>query len=117
MDCYNTLGTIGEHEDDDPFDVQLPKSEGIKSLEGEGISSNKFLNLVEIKKVNIVSLENLKFFNIGDYQDDETARKITEILHEFQDCFPMKFSAIKGIVGDLGDMKIPLKPNGKPVKQ
>ena len=29
----------------------------------------------------------------------------------------MKFSEMKGILGDIGVMKIPLKPNAKPVKQ
>ena len=42
---------------------------------------------------------------------------ITDLLHEFQDLFPTKFSEIKGIVGDLGDMKTPLKPDAKLVKQ
>ena len=43
--------------------------------------------------------------------------KITDLLHEFQDLFPTKFSEMKGILGDLGEMKIPLKPDAKPVKQ
>ena len=40
---------------------------------------------------------------------------ITYLLHEFQDLFPMKFSEMKGILGDLGEMKILLKPDAKPV--
>ena len=31
--------------------------------------------------------------------------------------FPTNFSKMKGITGDLGEMKIPLKPYAKPVKQ
>jgi hypothetical protein len=31
--------------------------------------------------------------------------------------FPTKFTEMKGILGDLGVMKIPLKPDAKPVKQ
>ena len=31
--------------------------------------------------------------------------------------FPTKFSEMKGIVGDLGEMKIPLRFDAKPVKQ
>ena len=42
---------------------------------------------------------------------------ITYILHEFQDMFPTKLSEMKGILGDLGEMKIPLKPDAKPVRQ
>ena len=43
--------------------------------------------------------------------------KITDLLHEFQDLIPAKFSKMKGIVGDLGEMKIPLRSDAKPVKQ
>ena len=43
--------------------------------------------------------------------------KITDLLHEFQDLFLIKFSKMKGILGDLGEMKIPLKPDVKPVRQ
>ena len=43
--------------------------------------------------------------------------KVTQILHEYQDLFPMKFSEMKGILGDIGVIKILLKPDAKPVKQ
>ena len=85
-------------------------------MEGSGISSKQFLKLLKIMKVNIGSPENPKFTNIGDYWDDETIAKITDLLHEFQDSFPSNFSEMKGIVGYLGEMKIPLKPDAKPVK-
>ena len=39
------------------------------------------------------------------------------MFHEFQDLFPTKFSEMKGILRDLGEMKIPLKPDAKPMKQ
>ena len=43
--------------------------------------------------------------------------KITDLLHEFQDLFPMKFPKMKAILGNLGKMKISLKPDVKPVRQ
>ena len=43
--------------------------------------------------------------------------KITDLLHEFQDLFPMNFAEMKGISGDLGEMRIPLNPDAKPVKK
>ena len=61
-------------------------------------------------------MESTKFASIGDYWDDSTMGKVTDLLHEFQDLFPTKFSKMKGISGDLGEMKIPLKPYVKPVK-
>ena len=52
----------------------------------------------------------------GDYWDEETMANIMDLLHEFQDLFPIKFYEIKGILGDFGEMKIPLKPEAKMVR-
>jgi hypothetical protein len=43
--------------------------------------------------------------------------KIADLLCEYQDLFPTTFSEMKGIAGELGEMKIPLKPDAKPVRQ
>lgn len=43
--------------------------------------------------------------------------KVTELLHEYQDLFPTKFTELKGIIGDLGIMKIMFKLDSKSVKQ
>ena len=58
-----------------------------------------------------------KYATIGDYWDEEMVSKVTELLHEYQDLFSMKFSEMKGILGDIGVIKIPLKSDVKPVKQ
>ena len=108
---------MGEPNDDDPLDVNIPYFEGTHAVKGLGISSDQFLNPLKFNKINIGSPENPKFSNIGEYQDDETVGKITELLHEFQDMFPTKIYEIKGIVEDLGKMKILLKPDAKPIKQ
>lgn len=42
--------------------------------------------------------------------------KVDELLNKYQDLFPMKFSDLKGIVGDLGVMNITFKPDAQPVK-
>jgi hypothetical protein len=67
--------------------------------------------------VNIGMEEKPKFANIGDYWNDETMEKITDLLREYQDIFPTTFSEMKGIVGELGEMNIPLKPDAKLVRQ
>lgn len=43
--------------------------------------------------------------------------KVTELLLEYQYLFSTKFTDMKGIIGDLGVMKITLKLDAKPVKQ
>ena len=86
-------------------------------MERFGISSDQFLNPLKIKKANIGSPDNPKFTNIGDYWDEETIGKVIDLLHEFQDMFPTIFLEIKGIVDELNEMKISLRPYAKSVKQ
>ena len=86
-------------------------------MKGVRVSSDQFLSPLNIKKVNIGSFENPKFANIGDYRFNDTMEKIIDLLHEFQDLFPTKISEMKGIVSDLGEMKIPLRLDAKPIKQ
>jgi hypothetical protein len=42
---------------------------------------------------------------------------VEELLWEYRDLFPTTFSKMKGIVDNLGDMNIPLKPGAKPIRQ
>jgi hypothetical protein len=38
-------------------------------------------------------------------------------LQEYSDLFPMKFSEMNGLEGELGEMNIPLKTEAMPIKQ
>ena len=69
---------------------------------------------LKTRQVNIGSEEKPKYATIGDYWDEEMVRKVTQILHEYQDLFSTKFSEMKGILGDIGVIKIHLKPDAKP---
>jgi hypothetical protein len=42
--------------------------------------------------------------------------EIQALLWEYEDLFPTKFSELKGIKGDLGEMKIELNPDSRPIK-
>ena len=64
MECYNLMRELN---DDDPLDINIPKSEGIFIVDGDVITTDPYLKPLKIKKVNIGSIENLKFANIGDY--------------------------------------------------
>ena len=59
----------------------------------------------------------MKYATIGDYWDEDIVSKITNFLHENQESFTSKFSYMKGILVDLGVMRIPLKPYAKHVKK
>lgn len=67
--------------------------------------------------MNIGTEAELKFAKIGDYCDNATMDKVIKFLLKYQYFFPTKFSDLKCIIGDLGVMKIMLKPDVKPVKQ
>lgn len=115
LECYN-LAEEGE-EDENPRNINTPKSEGTRDVQRPELKVPDVAKPVKIKKVNIGTKEEPKFASIGDYFDDETIERIANLLWDYQDLFPTEFTEMKGILGDLGVMKIPLKPNAKPVKQ
>jgi len=53
--------------------------------------------------------------SIGDYWDEKTMTKILTLLREYEELFPKMLLEIKGIKGDLGEIKIELKPDAIPV--
>jgi hypothetical protein len=104
-------------EDDGPRKVNIAEIEGQRDVEGPGIKLPFSRQSIKIKKVNIGIEQTPKFANVVDYWDVATIDKIIELLHEYQDLFPTMFTDMKGIKGSMGDMKIPLKPDARPVKQ
>ena len=113
MECYNISC---EPEDDDELqNINILETEGSRDVAAPDVPTDPMSQSLNIRKVNIGTKENPKFASVGEYWDEETMAKITNLLHEFQDLFPTKFLEMKGILGDLGEMKIPLKPDAKPV--
>jgi hypothetical protein len=55
--------------------------------------------------------------SIGDYWDEKTIERITELLHDYSDMFPTTFIDMKGIEGEIGEMNIPLKIEARLVRQ
>ena len=49
--------------------------------------------------------------------DEQKVEIITKLLLEYSDPFPKTFINIKGIAGEIGEMKIPLKPEAIPVRK
>lgn len=54
--------------------------------------------------------------SIGDYQDEQTTKEIFDLFCEYEDLFPTLVAKLKGIKGDIKEMKIVLNPDAKPVK-
>jgi hypothetical protein len=111
--CYN----INVDEDDDLRKVNIVETEGHRDVEGLGVELPFIGKLIKIKKINIGTEETSNLSNVRDYWDVATIDKIIELLHEYQDLFPTKFTDMKGIKGPMGEMRIPLKLDAKPVKQ
>jgi len=93
-------------EDDDPRNINIPEVEEYRKVDGLKIENPDITTPLKTKQVNIGTKEESKFAKIGDYCDDATVDKIDELLREYQDLFPTNFSNLKGIIGDLGVMKI-----------
>jgi hypothetical protein len=70
-----------------------------------------------VKKFNIGTVENPKIASIGDYWDEQIVESITELLRKYIDPFPTKFTEMKGIARELGEMKIPLRVEARPIRQ
>ena len=66
--------------------------------------------------MNIGTETEHKLASIGDYWDEETVGHIANLLKQYQDLFPTKFMEMKGILGDMGVMRIPLKEGVNPIR-
>lgn len=114
LECYNVTT---EDEGEDPKKINIQETEGHRKVQGPQIENPDITTPVRTKQVNIGTEVEPKFMKIGDYRDDVTVHKIVELLREYQDLFPTKFTDLKGIIRVLRVMKITLKPNVKTIKQ
>jgi hypothetical protein len=95
LHCYH----VAEEEDpteENPHNIQIPEVEGEREVEGPQLESEYYAAPLNIKKVNIGTTENPKIASIGDYWDNQTVERITELLREYSDLFPATFSEMKG---------------------
>jgi hypothetical protein len=86
-------------------------------VEGPPLESKVFVVTIKVNTFNIGTDENPKMANIGDHWDEQTIESITELLREYSDLFPKMFTEMKGILGELGEMNIPLIYEARPVRQ
>jgi len=104
-------------EDDDLRNINIPEVEGHREVKGLQIDNLNISAPLKTRQVKNGTKAEPKFAKIGNYWDDAIVDKVVKLLHEYQDLFPTKFSDLKGIVGDLGIMKITLKLDAKLIKQ
>jgi hypothetical protein len=64
-----------------------------------------YWGLIKTREHNIGTKEAPKMDIIEHYWDKETATQVVDILKEYEDLFPHRFSEMKGIAGSLGTKK------------
>jgi hypothetical protein len=107
---------------EDPEDLEelrhltFKESAGTREVKDtlSGDTNSSYTQPLKLWKVNIGSEEHPNMASIGDYWDEKTMTEIQALLQEYEDLFPKIFSELKGIKGDLGEMKIELKNDAKP---
>ena len=114
LECYIVTA---KEEDKDLWKTKILQTEGHRDIQGPQIENLDITTLVKTREVNIGTKAEPKFVKIKVYWDNATVDKVVELLHKYQDLFTTKFTDLKGIIEDLGVIKIMLKPNMKPVKQ
>jgi hypothetical protein len=86
-------------------------------VEGPPLESEVIVVPFNVKNVSIGTVENPKMASIGDYWGEQIVERITKLLHEYSDLFLMNFMEMKGIVGEPGEINIPLKLEARPIRQ
>ena len=72
---------------------------------------------IKIKEVNIANEGQPKMARIGDYWWDQQTTKIVYLLKEYQDVFARDYKYLKGLVEEMGEMKIYLLLEATPIKK
>ena len=104
-------------EEDYLWNISIPKTKGQCKVKGIKVEKPDISEPLKNQQVNSGTEEEPKFVKIGDNWDEDTIGKVAELMHEYQGLFPIKFLDLKGIVEDLGVIKITLKLDVKPIKQ
>ena len=72
---------------------------------------------VKTKEFDISNDDRPKMEKIGDYQSEEQRTEIVNLMKEFQDVFARDYKDLKGLVHEMGKMKIDIKPDARPIKK
>ena len=78
-ECYN----FSIEEDDDPWNIDIPESEGSSIVAGPALDFPEITEKLKIKKVNIGIEEMSKIASIGNYWDDGTIGQVADFLQEY----------------------------------
>ena len=72
---------------------------------------------IKMKEINIAKEGAPKMARIGDYWSEQQTTEIVDLLKEYQDVFARDYKDLKGLVEEMGEMKIDILPEAIPVKK
>ena len=72
---------------------------------------------VKTKETDISNDNRPKMARIGDYWSEEKTTEIVNLLMEFKYVFAWDYKYLKGLVAEMGEMKIDIKPDAQPIKK
>ena len=81
IEHYNVSGK--PKDDDELQNINILEREGSRDVATPDILIDPMNQPLNIRKVNIGMEENPKLVSVGDYWDEETMEKITDLLHKF----------------------------------
>lgn len=99
QDIVNCCSLASEEGEDNLRSVFILELEGERAVEGPPLREVDITKPLKLCEVNIGTKEQSKLAKIGDYWDENSVGKVAELLTEYQDLFPTKFSELKGIMG------------------
>jgi hypothetical protein len=116
--CKIDKGLEESNELEELRNLNIKETEGTREIQDTipSHTCSSYNHPLKLQKVNIGSEEHPKIASIGDYWDEKTMNEVQSLLREYEDLFPKTFSELKGIKGAMGEMKIELKPDSKPMK-
>ena len=90
--------------------------EGIQPI--NEVKAPKWLDAkIKTREVDISNDDRPKIEKIGDYWSEAQTAEITNPMKEFQDVFVRDYKDLKGLLHEMGEMKIDVKPDVRPVKK
>ena len=72
---------------------------------------------IKVKEYNISTKGQTKMAKIGDYWSEKQTTEIVNLLKEYKDVFSKDYKYLKGLVEEMGEIKIDLILEVKPVKK
>ena len=105
-----------DHEQPDFLESFTRIEEGERKI--DEVKPPEWMNTeIKTKEFNISRYYRPKMVRVGDYRSEKQTVDIVDLLKEYQDVFSRDYKYLKGLVAEMGEMKIELISGEKPIKK